>query len=287
MVAFGMRAFRSHAASGKNDPVRRSGRFALDEQFVQNSSQVQRSKTGRRGARADAVKEVNHAQARLKAVEKLNVGIIGDGHDKHPGVHLLRPWFDDPDLEEEYRDAAYTLQRKQITRIIAVMSVIYLCLFAVEFGRTLVDPNEEYTGYRVTYITLRVVSALSALIIAFEMRRKVLHHKSAMRMCLALVSVFALVPSLQGDVGTHTEPQPLTYATELPDESFELMSIYIIAYSMLVPIFPIRFVGTAMLALTCVQFGASLMVGFVVRSTLRELYFNLCIRELIKGTAAG
>ena len=34
----------------------------------------------------------------------------GDAKEKHPGMKLLEPWFTDPKMEEEYRDAAYTLQ---------------------------------------------------------------------------------------------------------------------------------------------------------------------------------
>ena len=229
--------------------------------------------------RLDAVKEVGLSQARNKAVEKLGVGIGGEA-EKHPGVTLFKPWFTTPELEEEYRSAAYTLQRKQITRIIFVMSFVYIGLFIVEFSRKVVDPNEIYSGYIVMYIFLRVFSAISAFLIAFEMRRKVLHHHDAMRLCLLQVMLFALIPSLKGDSDASSEPRPTTYATEFPgeflnsiaaaplfplrsvtlsmlsDESFELMSIYIIAYSMLVPIFPIRFVGTAMVALTALQESA-------------------------------
>ena len=106
--------------------------------------------------------------------------MAGDAREKHPGVKLLQPWFTDPDLEEEYRDAAYTLQvigpfllslatslcsfpcgelnpqRNSITRIIVVMSAVYLAVFIVELLLSLVTPDMEYSAFRVSYITLRV-----------------------------------------------------------------------------------------------------------------------------------
>ena len=75
---------------------------------------------------------------------------------------------------------------------------------------------------------------------------------------------------------------PLQAATTLPDESFELTSIYLIAYSLLVPIFPVRYVAVAMVSLTALSLVVSTFVGFFIRESLVELYVNLVVREFLK-----
>lgn len=181
------------------------------------------------------MKEVVLSKARSQAIMKLGAGIgelrepsmsracdrpinllsTGEEHKPTTTVKLWKPWFDDVQLEEEYREAAYTLQRRSIVKIAGAMALMDMVLLTVE----LVDLDFERVErwYYLTYLVLRILSPLVAAAIALRIWRGEageLPHHQALRWVLIEAVVLVLMPSLNRQIASQ-EPDPAFYVAQV------------------------------------------------------------------------
>ena len=104
---------------------------------------------------------------------------------------------------------ACLLQRNAITRIILIGCSVYVVLFLFDILLSIVnsDGSSSYSAFRVAYILLRFIVAAFSLFIVYQMKKAKLKHRAAMRACLTLFMLLALIPAIRGDIN-NAEPYP-------------------------------------------------------------------------------
>ena len=287
--------------------------LAVDDAFLEAYDPKSKAKAS--APASSSQDAVDHAVARSKALAKLDVagaGILPAEKPHASSIRLLRPWFTQPALEEDYREAAYALQRPSLVRYFGIMMGVYVCFFLIESGRY--ASGDKFAGdaeFRWAYTFVRSVAISVSVLITYLLHRERLSHQTALRCCLLIVTLVALVPSL--DISTSTAEPPPGETPDVPTESFELMAVFVYAYaprpsprnrhatamcppcnrhacihrySTLVPIFPVRYVGVVMPIITVAN--ALLLrcpLIFVQRQSLRTLLTSSLFMELLKGVA--
>ncbi|KAL1498548.1 hypothetical protein AB1Y20_013869 [Prymnesium parvum] len=201
------------------------------------------------------------ATSRSDALRQLPVE-IGEPHQHARGVRLCRPCFADLSLEEEYREAAYSLQRRAIAAAAAAAAAADGALCLAELLRR-GAPHAAHACLRA--LSCGCVAAAAARLAC----RRGLPHRHAMRAALLLLAALVLPVPLRGGAALG-EAEPGEYGVELPDESFKLMATYLLAYAIFIPVFPIRWVAPTMMGLTVFELVASLAVASYAQPSSRE-----------------
>ena len=226
--------------------------------------------------RSNPVHEVNLSQARNKALEKLGIGLSDKSPVAKPWKAWYQPWFESPEQEHEYCEAAYSLHRRFLVRLLVqgglgylLVAVLWLVLVLTRMS-SFVGVGGMENGVRVAAATIRFVFSISCLGAAYVIQRDAIGPRTAAVLVLSLAYLVAAVPLI--DVA-----RDLNDASD--SEAVEIVLIFLIAYRLLVPIFQVRHVAVAMWLLSFVQ----VVYMLLLYSEDLELRAALIARELVKG----